>query len=247
MSALDERPASAVIRHRWGWPAPARRTTVVGLTAAALALCAAAGTTLGLAAGNAASPPPAPRWHVGCLTTCARPVELAEVVDPLAALPPPSEVRIPRVDIRSTLVGLDLDSTGELEAPADFAKAGWYEQGTLPGEPGPAVIAGHVDSHKGPAVFYRLRDLRPGDTVEVRRGDEWLPFRVVATGHYPKNKFPTSSVYGATPGAELRLITCGGEFDHSKRSYRDNVVVYAVDARRPALPESKGDGPTTWQ
>jgi hypothetical protein len=244
MGARDERPASAVIRHRWGWPT--RRTTVV-LTAAALALCAAAGATLGLAAGNAASPQTAPRWHVGCLTTCARPVELTEVVDPLAALPPPSEVRIPRVDIRSTLVGLDLDSTGELEAPADFAKAGWYEQGTLPGDPGPAVIAGHVDSFKGPAVFYRLRELRPGDTVEVRRGTEWVPFRVVATGHYPKNKFPTAAVYGATPSAELRLITCGGDFDQGRRSYRDNVVVYAVDARLPLLPATKADGPTAWR
>ncbi|MDG4827135.1 class F sortase [Asanoa sp. WMMD1127] len=239
------RPAPAVIRHRWS--RPARRTTVLGLTATALTLCAAAGASLGLAAGESAPPPTQARWHVGCTADCARPVQLAEVVDPLAALPPPSEVRIPRVAIRSTLVGLDLDGKGELEAPTDFAKAGWYEQGTLPGEPGPAVIAGHVDSHRGPAVFFRLRELRPGDTVEVRRGDQWVPFRVVKTDHYPKNRFPTAKVYGATPGAELRLITCGGEFDHRKRSYRDNVVVYAVDARAPQLPESKGDGPTTWR
>ena len=247
MSTVDDRPSPAVIRHRGGWPAPARRTTAIGLTVTALALCAAAGTTLGFAASAAEPPPATVRWHVGCGSSCARPLEMAEAVDPLAALPPPSEVRIPRIAIRSTLVGLDLDSAGELEAPADYAKAGWYEQGTLPGEPGPAVIAGHVDSHKGPAVFYRLRELRPGDTVEVRRGDEWLPFRVVATGHYPKNKFPTATVYGATPGPELRLITCGGDFDRSKRSYRDNVVVYAVDARKPTLPATKGDGPTAWQ
>ncbi|GIF55132.1 class F sortase [Asanoa iriomotensis] len=241
MSASDARPSPAVRRHRGGWPVPA-----LGLTLTALTLCAAAGTTLGLAAGDASAPPPTARWHVGCGSDCARPVEAA-AVDPLAALPPPSEVRIPRVAIRSSLVGLDLDSKGELEAPVDYAKAGWYEQGTLPGEPGPAVIAGHVDSYRGPAVFYRLRELRPGDTVEVRRGDTWLPFRVVATGHYPKDKFPTTRVYGATPGSELRLITCGGEFDRSRRSYRDNVVVYAVDARTPELPRtSKGHGPTEW-
>jgi hypothetical protein len=223
---------------------PGGRAGVIGLTAMALALCAAAGTSLGLAAGDRAAPPPTARWHVGC---CVRPAEVAVAAHPLAALPPPSEVRIPRVAISSTLVGLDLDTRGELEAPVDFAKAGWYEQGTRPGEPGPAVIAGHVDSYRGPAVFYRLRELRPGDTVEVRRGERWLPFRVVATGHYPKDKFPTARVYGATPGAELRLITCGGEFDRGRRSYRDNVVVYAVDARVPALPPSKGHGPTQWQ
>ncbi|GIF68132.1 class F sortase [Asanoa ishikariensis] len=243
MSTVD-RSSPAVIRHRGGWPVPAGRFGVVGLTVTALALCAAAGTTLGLAVGDSAAPPPTARWHFGC---CVRPVEAAVVADPLAALPPPSEVRIPRVDIRSALVGLDLDSKGELEAPVDFAKAGWYEQGTRPGEPGPAVIAGHVDSYRGPAVFFRLRELRPGDTIEVRRGGQWLPFRVVATGHYPKDKFPTSRVYGATPGAELRLITCGGEFDRDKRSYRDNVVVYAVDARVPELPRTKGHGPTQWQ
>ncbi|MEV0715602.1 class F sortase [Asanoa sp. NPDC050611] len=246
MSTTDARSSPAVRRHRGGWPVPARRSTALGLTLTALTLCAAAGTSLGLAAGEASAPPPAARWHVGCGVACAQPVE-AEVIDPLAALPPPSEVRIPRVAIRSSLVGLDLDSKGELEAPVDYAKAGWYEQGTLPGEPGPAVIAGHVDSYRGPAVFYRLRELRPGDTVEVRRGDTWLPFRVVATGHYPKDKFPTTRVYGATPGSELRLITCGGEFDRSRRSYRDNVVVYAVDARLPEVPRtSKGHGPTEW-
>ncbi|GIF71854.1 class F sortase [Asanoa siamensis] len=247
MGEVGDRSAPAVVRHRWRWAAPARRGTAWGLTLTALTLCAAAGTTLGLAAGGTGAPASEARWLARHCADCLRPVEVAAAVDPLAALPPPSEVRIPRVGIRSTLVGLDLDGTGELEAPADYGKAGWYERGTRPGERGPAVIAGHVDSHRGPAVFYRLRDLRPGDTVEVRRGDLWVPFRVVHTDRYPKDSFPTSSVYGATPGAELRLITCGGEFDRGKRSYRDNVVVYAVDARVPSLPESKGDGPTAWQ
>jgi outer membrane biosynthesis protein TonB len=159
----------------------------------------------------------------------------------------PTRLKVDAIDVDTSLEALRIGGDGGLQPPADFAKAGWYADGTRPGDIGPAVIAGHVDSYRGPAVFHRLRELRPGDTVEVRRGEQWLPFRVVATGHYPKNKFPTARVYGATPGAELRLITCGGEFDRGKRSYRDNVVVYAVDARVPDLPLSKGDGPMQWQ
>ena len=85
-----------------------------------------------------------------------------------------------------------------------------------------------MDSKTGPAVFFRLIQLRPGDLVEVRRASEWLRFRVVAGERYRKYAFPTAEVYGPTPDPQLRLITCGGTFDTSLRSYRDNVVVYAV-------------------
>ena len=246
MTTDGARPSPAVVRHRWGWPAPARRLATTGLTATALALCAAAGTTLGLAAGESAAPVATARWQAGCCGGPVDPVAALDQAAPAPALGPPTRVRIPRVGIQSGLVGLDLDGKGELEAPADFGTAGWFAQGPRPGDPGPAVIAGHVDSYKGPAVFYRLRELRPGDRVEVLRGDEWVPFRVVTTAHYPKSTFPTEAVYGATPGAELRLITCGGDFDRGKRSYRDNVVVYAVDARTAKLPTTKGAGPTSW-
>jgi len=79
-------------------------------------------------------------------------------------------------------------------------------------------------------VFYRLRDLKPGDEIEVARGDQWVRFRVVASEKYPKNQFPTDRVYRPTPVPELRLITCGGTFDRGRRSYEDNIVVYAVAA-----------------
>jgi LPXTG-site transpeptidase (sortase) family protein len=97
-----------------------------------------------------------------------------------------------------------------------------------PGDPGPALIAGHVDSRTGPAVFYRLHQLGAGDVVQVQRGGRWLSFRVVSTEQYAKDEFPTDKVYRPTPGPELRLITCGGEFNHARRSYRDNIVIYAV-------------------
>jgi LPXTG-site transpeptidase (sortase) family protein len=147
---------------------------------------------------------------------------------PAVAVDPPTRVRIPAIRVDSTLETLGLDASGALEAPKDFARAGWYAGGTVPGDIGPAVIAGHVDSHTGPAVFFRLYQLRRGDAVQVARGDRWVSFRVVGIDRYPKNQFPTVEVYGPTPDAQLRLITCGGSFDTGRRSYVDNVVVYAV-------------------
>jgi sortase (surface protein transpeptidase) len=141
---------------------------------------------------------------------------------------PPSRVRIPAIQVDSPLEDLTLDSEGALRAPVDYARAGWYAQGTAPGDVGPAVIAGHVDSHNGPAVFFRLYQLHADDLIQVQRGTRWVIFRVFATGRYPKDRFPTAEVYGPTPDAQLRLITCGGVFNKTRRSYVDNVVVYAV-------------------
>jgi sortase (surface protein transpeptidase) len=140
----------------------------------------------------------------------------------------PTRVRIPAIGVDSPLERLRLDAGGALTPPADFAEAGWYADGTVPGDVGPAVIAGHIDSTRGPAVFFRLDRLHAGDLVEVARGGDWLAFRVVAVDRYPKRAFPTAAVYGPTPDPQLRLITCGGAFDRSRRSYVDNTVVFAV-------------------
>jgi hypothetical protein len=145
---------------------------------------------------------------------------------PLAG--PPARLRIPKIGVDTSLQDLGLSSTGELNPPSNFTDAGWYGGGTAPGDVGPAVLAGHVDSTKGPAVFYRLTDVRPGDVVQVDRGGQWLQFQVQAVTRYPKDRFPTAAVYGPTPDPELRLITCGGTFDWGRRSYEDNVVVFAV-------------------
>jgi LPXTG-site transpeptidase (sortase) family protein len=145
-----------------------------------------------------------------------------------SGLPPPDRLRIPSIGVDSGLESLELDSAGALKPPVDFIRAGWYSGGPAPGDVGPAVIAGHVDSQTGRAVFYRLRELRAGDTVEVSRGGQWLSFRVVATETHSKKDFPTNEVYRPTPLPELRLITCGGSFDWHRRSYVDNIIVYAV-------------------
>jgi hypothetical protein len=219
MSGVDWR----VIRHRSG----ARRLLIALavvvlaglLTAGAMTLRDGAdgsGDRAGSPVAASSSAPPGP--------LVVETVQASEV----AQLPSPSRVRIPAIGVDAVLESLDVDQAGVLKSPVDYGKPGWYAGGIAPGEVGPAVIAGHVDSARGPAVFYRLRDLKPGDEIEVARGDQWVKFRVVATERYPKNQFPTDRVYRPTPVPELRLITCGGTFDRSRRSYEDNIVVYAV-------------------
>jgi sortase (surface protein transpeptidase) len=109
------------------------------------------------------------------------------------------------------------------------AVAGWYSGSPRPGGTGSAIIAGHIDSVSGPGVFFRLRALRPGDVVYVERGHGPIAvFRVTAVRTFRKLKFPTAAVYGPVPGAQLRLITCGGTFDPATGHYLSNVVVFAV-------------------
>jgi hypothetical protein len=140
----------------------------------------------------------------------------------------PVQVRIPAIDVAAPVIRLGLNDDGSLEVPQAFDEAGWWTGGATPGEPGPAVVVGHVDSHAGPAVFHRLRDLRRGDRIElVGRGGRAVRFSVDRVERHPKDDFPTAAVYGGTPQPTLRLITCGGTFDRSARSYVDNVIVYA--------------------
>ena len=168
------------------------------------------------------------RWGIG-----GSAIATAPQADPFATREPavsgtPTRLRVKAIGVDTALETLRLDDAGALVPPREPARAGWYADGTAPGEVGPAIIAGHVDGKGGPAVFYRLRELDTGDTIEVVRGGTTLRFTVVSTAWYPKNRFPTDQVYGPTPDRQLRLITCGGVFDRSLRSYRDNLVVYAV-------------------
>ena len=141
----------------------------------------------------------------------------------------PASLSIPAIDVHTTLQMLGLNSSGELNPPTDTTQAGWYTGSSLPGQPGPTVLAGHVDTYQGPAIFYRLDDLGPGDTIAVTLSNgKTVTYVVTEVQLYSKDDFPTTEVYGARPDPELRLITCGGSFDYEKRSYRDNVVVYAT-------------------
>lgn len=144
---------------------------------------------------------------------------------------PPRQVKIPSIDVEAPVIDLGLNPDGSLETPEDFDMAGWWAGGTVADEVGPTVIVGHVDDHTGPAVFYRLQELEQGDTiivVDALGRDE--TFTVVDKGLYDKDSFPTDRVYGASATPTLRLVTCGGDFDRSERSYESNWVVYAVSA-----------------
>jgi sortase (surface protein transpeptidase) len=149
--------------------------------------------------------------------------------DSARAVARPVRLTIPAIGVRARLIRLGLTAGGALQVPASVRVAGWYDRSPRPGAIGGAIIAGHVDSMAGPAVFFRLRSLRPGDRAYVRRADGTLAvFGVTAVRLYPKDRFPTAAVYGPAAGAQLRLITCGGTFDPATGSYLSNVVVYAV-------------------
>jgi sortase (surface protein transpeptidase) len=159
-------------------------------------------------------------------STTAAPSPRSPTTDQDAAVP--VRIEIPAIGVDAPVVPLGLEPSGALEAPEGLAETGWWTDGPEPGEAGPAVVAGHVDSRAGPAVFYRLDDLRPGDGVEVVREDgSRVAFVVERLEQHPKADFPTEAVYGDTEGAALRLITCGGAFDRSTGHYLDNVIVYA--------------------
>jgi hypothetical protein len=138
-------------------------------------------------------------------------------------------VAVPAVRIDGPLTAIGLDPTGALVPPDDVGTAGWLAEGPAPGEVGPAVLAGHVNGGGREGLFARLAEVRVDDEVLVTDGDGVVRrFRVTAVDRYPKAAFPAPDVYAATADAELRLITCGGPFDALRRSYADNVVVYAT-------------------
>jgi hypothetical protein len=223
------------------------------------ALCwagAAVGLLALLMSASTATAPPASPWEAGGATGRTAPAASAvgtssssftTVIDvPIRSwrrLPPspPVRVEIPGIGVSSPLVRLGRNPDGSMQVPADFQVAGWFAEGPEPGQLGPAVIAGHVDSRTGPAIFYRLRELRPGDVIRVTRADRReVRFVVESLARYPKQALPTELVYGSTTVPSLRLITCTGTFDRAGRSYRDNLVVSAVVAgdSRPPLPNA---------
>ena len=143
----------------------------------------------------------------------------------------PVRIEIPSIGVDAPIIGLGLNPDRTLEVPTDYGDAGWWTGGPRPGERGPAVIAGHVDSRTGPAVFFRIGELQPGaKIVVVGRDGTRARFSVLGSERYPKAHFPTARVYGRTRAATLRLITCSGDFDHATGHYLDNTVVYAVSA-----------------
>lgn len=215
------------------WLALAVTLAVVAVVAVAVALT-----------GQREAPQPPLRAATGQASTSAPPTSTAPAPPAEPASPPvevaePVALRIPVLDVSSELMELGLQSDGTVEVPPldQVGTAGWYRGSPAPGAVGPAVLLGHVDSAElGPGVFFELGALGPGDEVEIARRDGTVAvFTVDRVERYTKAEFPTLEVYGNTPDPQLRLITCGGEFDPVARSYEDNVVAYATLAgTRPA-------------
>ncbi|MFE3123024.1 class F sortase [Streptomyces hydrogenans] len=173
------------------------------------------------------------------LTAAGPPRPLAADAPAPAAPPPPARAALPAsaplavaipaigVDAPLTRVGLDADGWLEAPPPEHPDRAGWYEGSVTPGEPGTAVLAGHVDTPAGPAVFHALGALTRGRVVEVRRADgRTAVFTVHAVELVPKDGFPADRVYASTRTPELRVITCGGAYSRAT-GYTGNVVVSA--------------------
>jgi sortase (surface protein transpeptidase) len=150
----------------------------------------------------------------------------------------PASIYIPRIQVRAKIISLGLTPSGAAAVPslATPFLTSWYDRGPTPGQPGTAVILGHVDSARvGPAIFYNLGDLRPGDLIYVTRQDrQTAVFRVYSAALYLKADFPTRTVYSYTSWPTLRLITCGGEFDKATGHYLGNTVVFAEYVGRQA-------------
>ena len=212
-----------------GWqgepPRPPRRPSRVLLAACVAALLTGAWL---IHDGRTTSHPPAP-GAAEAVTASAAPSAPAggPVIAPLP-YSPPVRIRIPAIRVDAPLMKIGLDADQHLQVPPESEPnlAGWYAEGAAPGSQGAAVIAGHVDTHQGKAVFYDLGAMHKGETVQVLRADgRTAVFTIYGIEVYPKTVFPSSRVYADPPGAEIRVITCGGAFVKGS-GYYGNVVVY---------------------
>ncbi len=158
----------------------------------------------------------------------------------------PVSVDIPAIGVSSKLLHLGVNSDGTIQVPSLYTRPGeaaWFKYSATPGQIGASVIEGHLDGYHGPAVFFRLGALRPGNRIDVTLADGITAvFRVTGVRQYRKSSFPAKAVYGATGYATLHLITCGGAFDHATGHYLSSTVVFAsLTSSRPAGGSQAGD------
>ena len=211
-------------------------TTLAGLRArvagiAGVLLIVAGTAAVGVAVGSQVHAPQPLRSQAGVTGGSSRGPTLARSL--------PVSVRIPAIGVDSKLLHLGLNADGTMQVPSIRTSAGeaaWYKYSATPGQIGASIIVGHVDSVTGPAVFFRLGALRPGNRVDVTLADGVTAiFRVIGVREYLKSRFPAKTIYRATHFASLHLITCGGAFDYTTRNYLSSIVVFAALASsRPA-------------
>lgn len=152
-------------------------------------------------------------------------------VGPILGRSLPTALSIPAIGVAHALSTVGVNKDGSIQVPplSDVSVPAWYKLGPTPGQMGPAVIVGHIDSAaQGAGVFFKLGSLKPGDQVSVTRADKTVAiFTVTGVREFSKSAFPTSMVYGSTADSELRIITCGGTFNSAKHSYESNIVAFA--------------------
>ncbi|WP_381791416.1 class F sortase [Streptomyces niveus] len=203
-------------------------------TAAACGCGLASALILGIAVDDLRTPPP-PVSAAGTVPPDSAPDRSRGAGQAGMARSVPLTVTVPGVGLSAKLRPVSLTDRGEMPIPADPVTAGWLDSSAAPGENGTAVLAGHVDTPKGPAAFYELSGAKPGMSIEIRRTDGTTAhFTVDAVAVYPKDRFP-DRVYTTTTGPSLRLITCTG-WDGETRTYRDNIVIYATFHATPSAP-----------
>jgi hypothetical protein len=217
MTTADH-PSAGHRRGRYLLPA-----VIVGLTAIAA-------TAFGLGAFDDATPrQPARTAVVADVPPQDVPAAKSLTTGPQMATSPPIRLAIPALKVSVPVGRLGLAADGAMEVPTDAKTVGWFTKAPTPGSLGPAVLAGHVDYRGKPGTFAHLADMKPGDQIDVARQDGSMAmFVVTQVNRYPKDRFPTNAVYGPISHAGLRLITCGGDFDHGTGHYVDNIVVYAA-------------------
>ncbi|RJQ70755.1 class F sortase [Pseudonocardiaceae bacterium YIM PH 21723] len=168
------------------------------------------------------------------LTACGGPEATTSPSSPattsVSATVKPASVKISKINAESSLVASGINTDGSIATPSVHQpmQASWFDQSTVPGKPGGAVLLGHYDGDGKPGIFYRLKELKVGDEVDVKLSDgKDLKFTVSKTQQVDKNRLPKEQIFGETTEPELRLITCGGAFDKAVHSYTENTVVFA--------------------
>jgi len=140
----------------------------------------------------------------------------------------PVRITIPAIDVNASVVELGLNANGTVQVPASWYVTGWYKYGPTPGQKGSAVILGHVDSTSGPAVFFELSKLRPGNRINVTLASGvTVHFSVIGLREYSKTALPDKLIYGTRSYDALQLVTCGGLFDSQTHHYLSNIVVFS--------------------
>jgi len=204
-----------------------------GFVVLALAVSWGVFSIVGLSGDVSSAGAPPPSQAGGAYDPSTVPPAQPRLTDPRATGKPvgaPVRIGIPAIKVTADITKLGLNRNGTVEVPEDPDDAGWYHNGPKPSELGSAVILGHVDSTVGPAVFYRLKNLDPGDQIAVGLdGGTVAHFEVAQVAHYAIEDFPRQKVYAAHPDRPaLNLVTCGGKYDPAAGGYQSNVVVYTT-------------------